>query len=102
MKKVENEKVEVPQTKDMNDSDILNDVLTSEKNMSNNYSYAIDEMSNKVLYKKIMKIFEDTKNMARESFELSFKKGWYTLEKADENKITQAYDKANQQINELS
>jgi spore coat protein CotF len=102
MKKVENEKVQVPETKDMNDSDILNDVLSSEKNMSNNYSYAIDEMSNKTLFKKIMKIFDDTKSAARDAFELSFKKGWYSLEKADETKITQAYDKANQQVKELN
>ena len=52
MSKIGNEKVEVSSTKEMNDLDILNDIMQSEKNNSNNYSIAIDEMSNKVLYKK--------------------------------------------------
>ena len=101
MKKVENKKSIALQIKNMNDSDILNDILNNEKNMSNNYSYAIDEMSNKTLFKKIMNIFKDTKDAARNTFELSFKKGWYSLETADKNKIKQAYDKANKQIKEL-
>lgn len=102
MKKVKNEKTPVSNTNDMSDEDILNDILNSEKNMSNNYSYAIDEMSNKTLFKKIMNIFKDTKNAARSTFELSFEKGWYTLEEADEDKINQTYTKANEQKSELN
>lgn len=100
--KIENEKTPVSETKEMNDSDILNDILSSEKNISNNYSYAIDEMSNKALFKKIMNIFDDTKKAAREAFEMAFKKGWYSLEEAEETKITEAYDNANKQVKELS
>ena len=44
-------------------------------------------MSNKVLYKKIFKIFKETKALARELYDLAFVKGWYTLETADETKI---------------
>ena len=102
MKKVENKKTPTSKVKSMNDEDILNDILSNEKSMSNNYGYAIDEMSNKVLFKKIMDIFKDTKNAARNAFELSFEKGWYTLEKAEKNKIKQAYDKANKQVKELN
>ncbi len=102
MKKVENKKTPTSKLKSMNDSDILNDILSSEKSMSNNYSYAIDEMSNKTLFKKVLDIFKDTKNAARVVFELSFRKGWYSLEKAEKNKITQAYDKANKQVKELN
>lgn len=55
MSKIGNEKVEVSSTKETNDLDILNDIMQSEKNNSNNYSIAIDEMSNKVLYKKYLR-----------------------------------------------
>lgn len=102
MKKVKNEKKEVPATKEMNDENILNDILSGEKCISNNYSIAIDEMSNMALYKKIMDIFKDTKNAARMAFNLSFKKGWYVLEEAETKKIDEAYTKAKDQVKELS
>lgn len=52
MAKVQNQKSQVVSSKEMNEMDYLNDVLQCEKNISNNYSIAIDEMSNKVLFKK--------------------------------------------------
>ena len=67
--------------------DYLNDVLQCEKNISNNYSIAIDEMSNKVLFKKVFSIFKDTKGIARKAYDLAFQKGWYSLETAEETKI---------------
>ena len=39
MSKIGNEKVEVSSTKEMNDLDILNDIMQSEKNNSNNSAY---------------------------------------------------------------
>lgn len=101
MSKIGNEKVEISSTKEMNDLDILNDIMQSEKNNSNNYSIAIDEMSNKVLYKKIFKIFKETKALARELYDLAFVKGWYTLETADETKIKKEYDNAKNLYKEL-
>lgn len=101
-KKVQCEQTEVSTTKDMNDRDILNDILLSLKNVSNNYSVVIDEMSNKKLYKEIYSIFNETKDAARKAYELAFSNGWYALEEADDSKITQAYDKANKQTKELA
>ena len=101
-KKVECEMTEVSSTKDMNDKDILNDVLICLKNISNNYSIAIDEMSNKKLYKDVLSIFTETKDAARNAYNLAFSKGWYSLEEADDEKITQSYDKYNKQNKELA
>lgn len=101
MSKIQNEKVEVPTNKDMNDMDILNDIMQCEKNESNNYSIAIDEMSNKVLYKKIFSIFKDTKGLAREAYNIAFTNGWYSLETAQEEKITKALDEAKKQYKEI-
>lgn len=100
-KKIECKMTEVSSTKEMNDKDVLNDVLLTLKNVSNNYSIAIDEMSNKYLYKEVFKIFNDTKNKAREAYELAFNNGWYSLEEAEEQKINQALTKMNKSKKEL-
>ncbi|MBQ6687173.1 MAG: spore coat protein [Bacilli bacterium] len=100
-KKIECKMKEVPSTKEMNDKDILNDVLLTLKNVSNNYSIAIDEMSNKYLFKEVFKIFNETKNKAREAYELAFNNGWYSLEEAEEQKINQALTKMNKSKKEL-
>ena len=61
--KVTNPKVEVPKTTDMNDENYLNDLLESLKNMVNNYSYALNEASNRPLYDVIKTIFDETSNL---------------------------------------
>ena len=100
-KKVECQLTQTPSTKEMNDKDILNDILLSLKNVSNNYSVAIDEMSNRYLFKEVFKIYNETKIKAREAYELAFSNGWYTLEKAEATKIDQAYTKMNKTRKEL-
>lgn len=100
-KKVECPMTQVVSTKEMNDKDILNDILLTLKNVSNNYSVAIDEMSNRQLYKEVFKIYNETKAKAREAYELAFSNGWYTLEKAEATKIDEAYNKMNKSKKEL-
>ncbi|MDD6272248.1 MAG: spore coat protein [Bacilli bacterium] len=85
----------------LTEEDILNDVLLSEKNISNCYSIAINEMSNAKLYKKIMSIFEDTKDISRDMFNLMYQNGWYQLESEDETKIETSFDKYNKKYEEL-
>ncbi|MBQ3142305.1 MAG: spore coat protein [Bacilli bacterium] len=101
MKKIKNEKTEVTKNKKINDEDILNEILMNEKNMSNNYSIALDEMSNNNLFKEVMKLFNSSKNLAREAYNLAFKNGWYILTTADEKEITSAYDKNSKRLKEL-
>ncbi len=96
-----NQKVEVPQTIDMNDKDYLNDLLECLKNMVNNYSYALNELSNRELYDKIKPIFDKTSNLQRLFFDYAFQRGWYELERAEGQKITEAYQKYNGQLNEM-
>ncbi|MBO5138202.1 MAG: spore coat protein [Bacilli bacterium] len=99
--KVENPKTEVPTSINMNDKDMLNALLEVEKNMSVNMTIALNEASNETLYKELFQMFESIKNKQREIFELAFKKGWYSLEKAEEQKITTAYNKHTNCIKEL-
>ncbi len=99
--KVQNPKTEVPANSNMNDRDFLNDILESEKNMSVNYTYALNEASNEELFKKIYDMFIHIKEEQRNLFELSFKKGWYTLEKAEENKINEEINTLSNMFNEI-
>lgn len=99
--KICNIKVEVPSGIEMNDKDYLNSVLELEKNMSNNYSIALNEASNDDLYEDYFSLFEDTKDMARDLYNLSFKNGWYTLEKAEDNKIQEKMNNFQTEMNDL-
>ena len=85
--KIENPKTEVPKGLDMNERDYLNAILESEKNMSNNLSIALNEASNEELFDKIYDIFDNIKTCARNAYRIMFQKGWYSLEKAEANKI---------------
>ncbi|MDD3821899.1 MAG: spore coat protein [Bacilli bacterium] len=98
---IQNPKEEVPSTMEMNAKDILNDILMSEKNITNNYSVALNEMSNEALYQPLLEIFTETQNTQRDLFDLLFKKGWYPLEKADQNKIAQKYNEYSNMKQEL-
>ena len=99
--KIGNIKTEVPSGIEMNDKDYLTSVLELEKNMSNNYSIALNEASNDYLYEDYFELFEDTKDAARELYNLMFKNGWYTLEKAQENKIQEKINCFETEMNEL-
>ena len=84
---IKNPKMEVPTGIEMNDCDYLKSILELEKNMSNNYSIALNEASNDYLYEDYFTLFEDTKDAARELYNLMFQYGWYTIEEAEEQKV---------------
>lgn len=98
---VQNQETEVPKSKEMNDRDYINDILETEKNMSVNMTVALNEASNEKLYEELFDIFKDIKQSQRSLYECMFKNGWYTLEKAEEQKITQTYNKLEQKYQEL-
>ena len=98
---IKNPKVEVPTGIEMNDRDYLSVVLELEKNMSNNYSIALNEASNDYLYEDYFVLFEDTKDAARELYNLMFEKGWYTLEEAEEKKVTEKINCLTQKLTEM-
>lgn len=100
--KVNNPEVNVSKTINMNEKNYLEVILENEKNMSNNLSIAIDEASNDLLFDKFYDIFDDVKCAARDVFNLMFKNGWYTLEKAQDNKRKEENTKLNDKLNELN
>ncbi|WP_078555691.1 spore coat protein [Bacillus alkalicellulosilyticus] len=89
--KIQNPKTQVPESPQMNDRDYINDILATEKYMTNNYSYALNEASHESLYHTVSTIFNETQNCQRELFNLMFKKGWYSFEATPQQKLDQTY-----------
>lgn len=99
--KVQNPKIELDSSIEMNDENYLNDILETEKNMSVNFTYALNEASNETLFNEIYEMFKQIKEAQRNLFELSFRKGFYTLEKAETNKINEEYNNLLNKFNEI-
>ena len=99
--KIQNPKIELDSSIEMNDENYLNDILETEKNMSVNFTYALNEASNETLFNEIYEMFKQIKEAQRILFELSFRKGFYTLEKAETNKINEEYNTLLNKFNEI-
>ena len=87
--KISNQKTEVPTGVELNDKDYATCLLTSLKDMEKNYVIAMSEASNESLYEKYEEAFLEISALQRKTYEVMFKKGWYCLEKAQQQKITE-------------
>jgi len=99
--KISNTKVEVPKGTEMNDKDYINSVLSSLKEMSKNYVQAMTEASNEVLYEEYFKMFNNISTLQRDVYEIMFRKGWYSLEEAEEMKVNQKLNMLTTEYNDL-
>lgn len=98
---IANQETPIVKNQNMNDCDYLNDMLSTEKHLSDGYSIVCNEASNDTFFKEMLNIMMETKNEARELFNLLFQKGWYRLEKAEEQKVSMKYNEYQQRQNEL-
>lgn len=89
--KIQNPETQVPKTPQMNERDFINDLLTMEKYMTTSYTMALHEASHQGLYQDIMQIYTETQSCQRDLFDLMFKKGWYSIEAADQQMLKQSY-----------
>lgn len=99
--KIKNPKTEVLETLEMNDKDYITTMLTIEKGMVKDYAVALTEASNTDLYNDYYDMFNEIISLQREIYNLMFKKGWYEIEKAEENKITQKLNSLKESMSEL-
>lgn len=99
--KICNPKTEVPNTMEMNDKDYITTMLSLEKAMVKDFAVVLTEVSNNDLYNDYYDMFDEVSNMQREIYDLMFKKGWYCLEAAEENKITQKLNTLEQEFSQL-
>ena len=99
---IANPKVEVPTGISCNDKDYINSLLSCLKEMSKNYVIAMDEASNESLYEKYKEVFLVLTSLQREVYELMFRKGWYSLENVDTQKISQKSQMLSQEYQDLN
>ncbi|RDI41420.1 spore coat protein [Falsibacillus pallidus] len=85
--------VPIPQTPQMNDRDLINDVLAMEKYMTASYCTALNEASHDALYQDLLAIFTETQNAQRQLFNTMYQKGWYKLDQAELQKLQQSSQK---------
>lgn len=100
--KISNPKTEVPGGLTLNDKDYLSSLLSCLKELEKNYAIAMTEASNEVLYNQFQAMFMEFATLQREVYELMFKKGWYCLEKAEGQKISEKHQMLNQELQSLS
>ena len=100
--KISNPKTETPPGIAMNDKDYITTLLTCLKEMTKNYTTAMTEASNESLHKSFHSNFEELMNLQREVYELMFRKGWYSLEKAETQKITEKYNTLSKEYQDLN
>lgn len=99
--KISNTKVEVPTTNKMNDKDCLGAILEVEKSIVKNYSVCLTEASNEDLYSDYRDMFDDASDMQRQIYNMMFKKGWYSIETAEETKIDEKLGMLEQELPQL-
>lgn len=73
----------------MSDRDFINDILATEKYLTNSYNTAVNEASIEELYHLQMKHLNDAHQAARDLYNLMQQKGWYNVEPAENQKINQ-------------
>jgi spore coat protein CotF len=73
----------------VNDRDFLNNALSQEKYLTDSLNVFAREASHRQLHNDVVRILNETHAMARELFNLMFRKGWYTLEPEEPQKISQ-------------
>lgn len=79
---------------------ILYDVISSMKNMTVNYSYALNEASSPFLYEEYMNQFTKISKITKDLFYLAYEKGWYTLEASLNSKISKEIKKLKNELQE--
>lgn len=99
---ISNRKTEVPKGMNINDKDYMNSLLSCLKEMVKNYSVVLTEASNENLYNEYKNMFDEYSSLQREVYELMFRKGWYTIERAEEQKINTKYQTLNQEFLDLN
>ena len=99
---ISNSKTEVPKGTSLNDKDYMNSLLGTLKEMVKNYAVALTEASNENLYNEFKTMFDEYSNLQREVYETMFRKGWYTLEKAEQQKLDSKYQTLNQEFMDLN
>ncbi len=99
---IKNPKVEVQTGNSLNEKDYMTLILSTLKDIEKNMTVALTEASNETLFNEYKEIFDSYANMQREVYEEMFRKGWYSLEKAEDKKIVNKLNMLNKEFTDLS
>lgn len=99
--KVQNEKIEVSTTIELNDENYLNDILISLKSLVGNYACVMNEASNMNYYNVVKQLFDETSAIQRNFFDGLFQRGWYCLERTDNTKLIETINKLQPKLSEM-
>lgn len=100
--KISNPKIEVSSGMALNEKDYISELLSCLKAMEKDYTVALTEASNEDLYSKYYTMFSEVSQLQREVYEVMFRHGWYCLEKAETNKVSQKAKMLNQELQSLN
>lgn len=85
----------------MNEKDLMQDLLTSEKQVISAYSTGITETSCQNLRNTLVNNFKNAQDIQFKVFDTMKQKGWYTTKDAADNEVNQLKNEANQMMGEL-
>ena len=77
----------------MQDKELFNDMLTSQKQLTANYSLFANECSSKNLRSDMLKILTDEHTIQAQLFDEMQTRGWYQTQPAEQQKIDAAKTK---------
>jgi spore coat protein CotF len=79
----------------MNDRDRLNDLLATEKYLTNGYNVSLNEFSHREIYETVRTLLNETHDMHRAVWEQMFNNGWYKLPQEELTTVALAYNQFN-------
>ena len=85
----------------LSERELLNDALSSEKQLLHVYSTYLAEASCPNLRSELTKVFNETQQMQFEIFQAMEQKGWYSIQNAELQQVQQAVNNFTQMKNEL-
>ena len=85
----------------LSEKEIINDALSSEKQLLHVYSTYLAEASCPNLRNELTRVFNETQQMQFELYKAMEQKGWYTTQNAELQQVQQAVDKFTQEKNNL-
>ena len=86
----------------MKDQEMMTDLLLTEKKMSGNYNEFASECVNVQLRDAFVSILAESHKTQTALFQTAQQKGWYQVEQAPEQKVSQAQQKFTNQMPTLN
>ena len=102
MEEIKCKRVEVSNTKSMNDKDLIFDIKYSIKNIYDYCSNKVININNKNIYKELNEYIIELEKIYKKISELIFLNGWRILEEASLEKKDLTYKEFSEKLKELT